>query len=357
MRLEKEGYKVSCAYNGREALDIVKNEQPDLVLSDVIMPELDGFEFCKRVKNDDKLMNIPIVLITSLSSSEDKVKGLESGCDDFLSKPINDIELVARVRSLLKLKDYTDELAIKNITFQKEIQLAGKVQEKIIPSSAPDLKAFDIDFIYIPCYSVGGDFFYFFKYSDSKLGVFLADVVGHGIQAALITMILKTLLDNFLKEKKDPVDLLHELNSQLISILGGKFTYVTAMFAILDAESNEITYSSAGHPAGFLYRDGEVNFLKTKGYVMGLFENAVFKNSTAELKPGDKILLYTDGAFEAEDEDYNIFGDERLLSTFKRNGGKRPKEINTEIINELENFVGDKMFSDDVNLISIGFKG
>ncbi len=356
MRLGKEGYEVSCAYNGLEALELVKKQKPDMIISDVIMPELDGFELCRKIKNNDITRNIPVVLITSLSSTEDKVNGLEAGCDDFLSKPINDIELTARVRSLLRLKDYTDELAVKNIAFQKEIRLASKVQEKILPSDVPDTKGFDIDFRYIPCFMVGGDFYYFMPFSEKKLGVFVADVVGHGMQAALITMILKTLLDNFIEQNKTPSELLSEMNLQLINILGGKFTYVTAVYTILDLEENKIIYASAGHPAGYLCRNGNVDFLKTKGYVMGLFENAVFETKEQDLKPGDQILLYTDGAFEAEDSSFQIFGDEKLLAVFKDNCEKSSKEINEKIIQELKDFIGDNEFSDDVNLIAIKIK-
>ncbi len=356
MRLEKEGYGVTCAYNGAEALQLLSNEKPDMIISDVIMPELDGFELCRKIKQNESTRNIPVVLITSLSSTEDKVNGLEAGCDDFLSKPINDIELTARVRSLLRLKDYTDELAIKNITFQKEIRLAGKVQEKILPSKAPETDAFDIDFKYIPCFMVGGDFYYFFPYHKNKIGIFVADVVGHGVQAALITMILKTLLDNFIKEKKNPDNLLNELNEQLINILGGRFTYVTAIFIILDNDNNTVTYASAGHPAGFLCHKGEIIQLKTKGYVMGLFENATFESAVEKIEKGDQILLYTDGAFEAEDEDFNIYGDENLMEIFRENYEKSSKEINETIIQALKSFIGENDFSDDVNIISIKVK-
>lgn len=356
MRLEKEGYSVICAYNGKEAGEIAFREKPDLILLDVIMPEMDGYELCRKIKNHPETRNIPVVLITSLSGTQDKVRGLESGCDDFLSKPINDIELIARVRSLLKLKDYTDELAIKNIIFQKEIELAGKVQHKILPANAPEMKSYEIDFIYQPCFTVGGDFFYFMDYGNEKLGIVVADVVGHGIQAALITMILKTLLDSFPSQILETDVLLKQMNDHLISILGGKFTYVTGMAAILDAPNGVIKYSSAGHPAAFLHNGSEVIYLKSKGHVMGLFDDAGFEANEQPIRTGDKILFYTDGAYEAEDEDYNIFGDERLEKIFKDNYSLNPRELNSKIMIELKKFVGSKELSDDVNLISIKIK-
>jgi sigma-B regulation protein RsbU (phosphoserine phosphatase) len=293
-------------------------------------------------------------MITSLSGKEDRIRGLEAGCDDFLSKPINEVELKVRVRSLLKLKDYTDELAIKNLIFQKEIQLAGAVQQKILPQEVPQIDGFDVDFVYIPCFTVGGDFFYFKSFGPDKLMVSVFDVVGHGVQAALITMILKTLIDTEGASISDPGVFLSVINQQLISIIGGKLTYVTGAAVFFDLREGTVKHASAGHPPVFLCRgDDRVIELKGRGHILGLFEDAAFECVTTGINQGDHILLYTDGAFEAENEQLEIFGDIRLKKILLENSKLSSMEVNKEIINNIKSFMGEKEFSDDINLISV----
>ncbi|MDH4128743.1 MAG: response regulator, partial [Spirochaetota bacterium] len=175
--LEEEGYNILKASNGKQGWELALKELPDIILLDVMMPIMDGYEACKLIKNNKLTNNIPVVMVTSLNEVSSRIAGIEAGADDFLSKPFNIYELLARVKSLLRIRQYNSQILDQNRIFQKELEIAKRVQEAIIPENNPDLEGLILHYQYIPCQTLGGDYFNYIELSEGRVAIFLSDVM------------------------------------------------------------------------------------------------------------------------------------------------------------------------------------
>ncbi|MBS3970913.1 MAG: response regulator, partial [Clostridia bacterium] len=165
-----ENYELISAANGSQALEKVAKYNPDLVLLDIMMPEINGFDVCSIIKNNPATRFLPVILITALNDRENKIKGIEVGADDFLAKPVDRIELITRVKSLLLTKSLHDDLENHYKLLKKELAMAKYLQESLLPKSVPDMASLDIAVFYQPSIEIGGDFYYFMDIDEHNLG-------------------------------------------------------------------------------------------------------------------------------------------------------------------------------------------
>src|SRR4030042_5295339 len=193
--LSELNMKVDETVDGVEGLNALKNKKYDLVLVDIIMPKLDGFGFLAKFKDTVGNNFIPVILMTGSDDLNSKIKGLRIGADDFLLKPLNEKELVARVLSLLRLKSVHDELYERNLLLRKELEIAKRVQQFIIPKDFSQIRYPTVSARYLPIEDIGGDFFDCYQISDDKYGFLIADVTGHGIPAALVMSMAKMMFN------------------------------------------------------------------------------------------------------------------------------------------------------------------
>jgi sigma-B regulation protein RsbU (phosphoserine phosphatase) len=222
MNLKAEGYIVVSANNGQEALEKVAMDKPDLILLDIMMPIMDGNEVCRRIRKNNNTRWIPIVMVTAFESGPEKiVQSLDDGADDFIKKPFDRYELLARVRSLLRVKGLQDELIDINKRLEEELSLAKDVQQALLPQKFPNIPDLDFAHRYIPSLIVGGDFFDIEEVSPSTVTVFICDVMGHGPQAAMITGIVKALLAQLVHYYPNPDTLLTYMNNRFHEIMSG----------------------------------------------------------------------------------------------------------------------------------------
>ncbi len=337
--LEPHGYEIVKASNGGEALEELSKNQIDLILLDVMMPDMDGFEVTRRIKLDIKHLHIPVVLVTALRETEDRVKGIEAGCDDVISKPVDKTELLARVRSLLKVKAYNDmmsdyrkelesEVAIrtaeldklnadlekkvferttdlekslliqyglndqliklaedlekgKNILRQRnkimehDLDMARNIQNCFVPDVSP--KPY-ISFHYKPMEKVGGDFFDFIMFPDSdNIGIFISDVSGHGVSAAFITAMIKSSILQYSTISNNPSGILEILNDTLINQSANNF--VTAFYGCYNPATREFVYSGAGHNRPYIITSENIEYLniKSQSPPLAIMENMELK--------------------------------------------------------------------------------
>lgn len=347
-------FEVFSAMNGKEGIKIAEELLPDLILLDIDMPYLSGFDVIKILKEKNSTKDIPVIFLTGRNKAEDIIKGLELGGVDYINKPFNFKELKLRVNTHIKLKKYQDILKNRAIEIEKEIKMAKAIQSKILPSSPPNEK---ISFLYKPMYMIGGDFFDIIKIRDNVFGVFISDVSGHGIPAAFITSMIKS----FIKESKDinnPANLLSFINDRMVDLSAGNF--ITAFYGVFDFYKKSIEFSNAGHPAPILLNESvTVLDIKNNGLPLGIYSSDVLEKMgksyyNNSLKINSKIILYTDGLLEAVSTVGEIFEDRlfNLLSQCKNMGSKNIIDF---IYKGLVEFRSSENFDDDICILAIDF--
>ena len=309
----KDICKVRVATDGAKALALVKTEPlPDLILLDVIMPGIDGYEVCTRLKADPATADIPVIFLTVQTESEDETHGFEVGAVDYIHKPFSPAVVKARVQTHMVLRDIRELLARQLGALRKELETAQQIQLSILPTQLPQIKGLDIAARYIPANSVAGDFYDFIVIDEQHLGILIADVSGHGMPAALISSMLKIALSTQVANASDPAKVLFGLNQALC----GKFDrhFVTASYLLVDLEKRILTYAGAGHPPMWLWGPATEGVLEVaeNGLFLGTFPWATYSSIQLPLSEDTWILLYTDGVSEAANPAEEEFGATRF---------------------------------------------
>ncbi|HTQ97579.1 MAG TPA: SpoIIE family protein phosphatase, partial [Candidatus Acidoferrum sp.] len=268
----KDTYKTKVATNGEKALAIAAaEEKPDLILLDVLMPEMDGYEVCRRLKADHATSEIPVIFLTGQTAAEEETKGFEVGAVDYIHKPFSPAVVKARVQSHILLREARAQLAKQLVAINSELDMARQIQLSILPHSVPSLGGLDIAARFLPMTSVAGDFYDFIEIDEKHLGILIADVSGHGLPSALIASMLQVALTAQKTHASEPAKVLAGLNHALC----GKFTqnFVTAAYVYLDLEKNQMRYAGAGHPPLLLYRasSGKTERILENGLILGMF--------------------------------------------------------------------------------------
>jgi sigma-B regulation protein RsbU (phosphoserine phosphatase) len=360
--LKAEGYRVVVAYSGREALEKVETEQPDLILLDVMMPGMDGYEVCRKLRRNRRTRVLPIVMITAYERGvEKKIEALDAGADDFISKPFDRYEVMARVRSLLRVKRLHDELLRANQRLEEELNMAREVQQAFMPQEYPDIPGLEFSHKYIPTFAVGGDFFDIKELSPGTVEIFVSDVMGHGPQAAMITGIIKTLLTQLSSRLASPGYLLSQINERFHNLVtsGRLDTFATAFCMVIDTLSSKYIYSNAGHPAPLLIqnrRSRVEELMSEPGPALGMIPNTFYENHERGLEDGDMLFLFTDGLQELMDRDRVQFGAAELRRAVLNNMHLPPHSFVEVIMSAADAFADGLSSSDDITLLAIGHR-
>jgi len=356
----KDSYKIRIATNGAKALELASvTPLPDLILLDVMMPEMDGYEVCTRLKMSAKTRDIPVIFLTGQTEIEDETKGFEVGAVDYIHKPLSPAIVKARVQTHLVLRGIRKQLALQLLTIQKELETAREIQLSILPEEIPKIGGVDIAARYIPMTSVAGDFYDFIVVDEKHLGILVADVSGHGMPAALIASMLKIALAAQESHAADPAQLLLGLNKALC----GKFQrhYVTAAYLFLDMLKGTLRYAGAGHPPLLLWSRSEgVRAVEENGLFLGKFPQAAYSFVELPLKAGDWALLYTDGIPETTNSLQIEFGTDRFKHFLETEQSTSADHFADRLLKELSQWsVRDsgEDSDDDVTLVAIHVDG
>ena len=365
IHLNAQGYTVYTAEDGVEALAIVEKDAPDLILLDINMPKMDGFEVVKRIRADKATEFIPIVMITALRDTrENRIKSIEVGADDFIEKPFDSVEVLARVRSLLRIKEYQDTLAKHNARLEEELQMARSIQEILIPQNGvQELSGFRIASRCCPEMAVGGDFFDVWEIVPNRLGVFISDVMGHGVSAAFVTVFIKTILAEFQELIEDnPGYLLEILNIRFNDLISSRlFMFATAFCGIIDLGKEELLCANAGHSFPFLY-DGHQQTCytigdKNTGNGLGIWRESVYETVRYPFGPLSRIFLYTDGVYEAKSPQGEEFTIERLQKLVSKRGAQPAAQLIASVSEAVDTFTANCPKDDDLTLLAIEATG
>jgi phosphoserine phosphatase RsbU/P len=309
----KDLYQVRVATNGTKALELAAAQPtPDLILLDVMMPGIDGFEVCTRLKASPITRDIPVIFCTGQTEIEDETKGFEVGGVDYIHKPFSPAVMKARVHTHLVLRGIREKLAQQLAAMKSELETARQIQLSILPREMPKVEGLDIAARYIPMTEVAGDFYDFIVIDDKHLGAFVGDVSGHGMPAALISSMLKIALAAQAPVASEPAKVMAGLNLALCGKFQGHF--VTAAYIYIDLEKKIVRYAGAGHPPLVLGGEtsGSARGVEENGLMLGAFSFASYTSVELPFHEGTWALLYTDGILEMSGAAGEEFGIDRL---------------------------------------------
>jgi serine phosphatase RsbU (regulator of sigma subunit) len=351
-------YRVRVATSGAKALELaVESPGPDLILLDVVMPGMDGYEVCGRLKADPATKDIPVIFLTGQTETEDETRGFEAGAVDYIHKPFSPAVVAARVQTHLALREARQQLARQLLDIRSELETAREIQLSILPGELPQISGLDIAARYTPMSGVAGDFYDFLAVDDKRLGILVADVSGHGMPAALIASMLKIAFAAQADHACDPVRVLAGLNE----VLCGKFQghYVTAAYAFIDTELRTLRYAGAGHPP-LLLRDhasGAARALLENGLFLGFFPDATYSALEVPFQEGDWVALFTDGVSESMSASQEQFGENRVASFLAKRCSGTAASFADSLLHELSLWSGsDADRQDDVTLLAVHYR-
>lgn len=435
-KLEGAGYSVRWAENGKLGIEMTKQQRPALIISDIEMPEMTGYEFCESVKSNAELKTIPFILLSTLSEAEDIIRGLHVGADNYVTKPYDPEYLLSRVSDLLatplghdedetelqvKLagKEYTvkagkqqvlnllvstfenavgknrelvaanqdlsiardqlkewnkdltelnSELEDKNQRMKHDLAAAAKIQQSLLPSGTPDIPSVKLAWTYLPCDELAGDFLNFFPLDERYLAAFVVDVSGHGVASSLLavtvgrvmtpmvsntSLLVKPTQDGGGKRIVPPCEVAHELNNRFPMEDQGNL-YFTMVYGVLDKQTQEFRFVSAGHPnVVHVPAGGQPTLVETADMAIGWIEDTEFEEHRLQLAPGDRMYLYSDGVPEAMDHDLEEFGDDRMLESLSKSQSESVEDSVQKLFDAVHQWCAVNGPKDDVSILGI----
>lgn len=354
-------YQVRVAPNGQIGLKIARAQRPDLILLDIMMPEIDGYEVCRQLKADPDTADIPVIFLTAKGETEDQAAGFELGAADYILKPINPTLLRARVKTHIALKSSLDqlkrtgeELAKAKAKMEDELNVGQRIQLSMLPTVAPRLDDFNVFATMRAARQVGGDLYDYFFIDPKRYCVCVADVSDKGVPASLFMAVTKTLIRASTSDDHSTASIVTRINNELARDNDASM-FVTIFLAIYDIHSGCLTYTNAGHNPPFIKRaDGAIESVNDlHGPVAGAVEELAYKESQLQLRAGDTLLLYTDGVSEAMNSDDELFGEQRISSLLQRADVGDAESLCSELLAEVDSFAGDAEQSDDITLLAL----
>jgi sigma-B regulation protein RsbU (phosphoserine phosphatase) len=354
----KADHKLSLAMNGEMALQAAERNPPDLVLLDIVMPDMDGYEVCRRLREKPETAEVPIMFLSSLEEVQNKTKGFEVGANDYLTKPFEMLEVKARVRSLLKAKAYSD--AAKEL-LAADLRVASEIQMGMVPHDfTPFEQAYGLSFgaVLEPAREVGGDLYGVCAASPERLIIFLGDVSGKGIPASMFMVRAVSLARLLAREIAEPGRILSRLNDELAAD-NPSCMFVTFLCAMFEPASGRLTLANGGHFYPLLMpQDGPPRWLfKNVGVALGFEPGMEFGHQEVTLRGGDAVVFYTDGVTEAFNPADELYGNDRLLTDAALYSGQSATAITAGLLSKVRAFAGSAPQSDDIAILTCKVNG
>ncbi len=362
--LEKSGFDVIEAEDGLQALEKLHDNSPDLILLDCNMPGLNGFEVCEKIQEDPAYRYSPVIFVTGNHETNEKLRGFHAGGVDYVTKPIEPVELLARIGTHIELSrmqkqqraraDLLEGVVTSQSTRLDQVK-RGQLDLLADTSEFPELQT---AVIYKPAAEAGGDFYDIIRLSDNEIGVFIADISGHDLEVAYFTGALKALIASFASTELSVEDTMASINAVLLKLLGGE-RFVTAVYAKILLAEKQVRLINAGHPPVLIHRaDGELEWIDTVGDVLGMHSEIRCGTRNLTMEPRDRLYLYSDGLIEGYPDSSGktgrwSFGKYRLESVLKTTRKKSLGESVDTTMKDLLNACNDT--GDDVMLLGVEF--
>jgi serine phosphatase RsbU (regulator of sigma subunit) len=420
-----EGYAVLEAPDGSAALALLDHQKVDAVMSDALMPVIDGYQLCHRLRGDPRFRDLPVILFSgALVSPESEALASDLGAVRFLRKPapvetistaLCDVLMEAEARRIeahwsqtpkfgpedkerhlvelldqqnrdaqemterlleahhkllvlsCALEESETKLRDKNTQLEEDMRMARETHMALMPRCCPSFprgapvgeSALRFHRRFAPKGVVSGDFYDFTALSETNAGVFICDVMGHGVGAALVTAVIRGMLVEMARKASDPSEVLAELNRTLVPIMrqAGAPMFASAFYMTADAASGEIQFANAGHPNPFVVRR-DLDRIERIGAVahgpaLGLMEEARYQTGRSTLARRDLVMMFTDGIFEVDGADETLFGEERLLGAVRRRIHLPSEQLFEELLEEVREYSLTSQFEDDICLLGM----
>lgn len=374
--VQKWGYEVVLATDGAEAWDILQKEKICFIITDWIMPGMDGLELCGRIRDAGFTHYIYIIMLTGKDSKNELVEGMKAGADDFVVKPFTKDELNVRIKAGERIIRLEKDLAEQNKKLSKaykvikrDLEAAAKIQTSLLPKSASNILGVQFDWIFLPSTFVAGDIFNYFRLDENHVGFYVLDVAGHGIPAALLSVTLSRVLspmnlhDSLLKhfipepphyEITPPAIVVQDLNDRFQTDID-TMQYFTMIYGVIDIVSSQARITQAGHPNPIflIKKEEKVTFVGSGGFPVGMLPDVDYEEHQISLNRGDRLVLYSDGITECMNKNEEQFSEERLMKLLIEGIDLPPPELKNKIEQSLRHWKGGNDFEDDVTLLTM----
>lgn len=321
--LQRGGFRnLTFAEDGADALEQIAEKVPDLVILDINMPKVTGYEVCRQLRADPKTENLPILVQSASETAEERVEVFAVGATDFVSKPINHPELLARVCMHLENRFLISSLSDFQTRMQNELLMAREMQHSLLPEASlmdevAELSGAVFEAHYKASFELGGDLWGTWPLPDNQIGLYVLDVSGHGVGAALNTFSLHATMARFEDKKTDPAAFLSSLNQSICQTFQtGQFA--TMFYGVLDCKTNVLTFAGAGAPPPLIFGPNGRRKLDSSGFPIGIIKSAKYQNIVDEITPGESIFCYSDVLIEAIQPDGTMLGEEGLITCLER---------------------------------------
>jgi phosphoserine phosphatase RsbU/P len=367
-RLNREGYQnLTTANNGREALERLTSQPFDLVLLDVMMPDMNGYEVLEHVKANASLRDVPIIMISALDEIDSVIRCIELGAEDYLNKPFNPVLLRARVGALLEKKRLRDEVKRNLERLEEEMDSARALQIGMLPRNFPVCSAdqpMSVHAVMHAAREVGGDLYDYFYAGENTFCFLVGDVSGKGASAAMFMARTRSLLrmtvDLWRQWRADPIEpgqLMEAVNRELCQNNDERM-FVTLFLGLFETRTGVLSFVNAGHPAPHLLSaDGDTGQIAAKPALpLGVRSHAKFEGRTLALAAGDALFVCSDGVFEALNEQGELFSIERLNQELIAANAEDPIEIVRVVKNAVDAFTGTAPKADDVTALALRWR-
>ena len=310
VRLKSVGYDVSTAEDGQEGFELAQKIKPAIIVSDLMMPKVDGIEFLKNIRADESMKEVGFILLTARDTHESTVEGLSVGADDYITKPFDTDELFARIKTNIRVSNLQEEIREKNLLLQEKIEELEKkdkkiqddldtarvLQQALLPVDLPKVDSVRFGIKYEPTDKVGGDIYDIFEIDKNNIGILISDVTGHGVHAAFLSAMARMAVVNNERFYFSPALLLQTVNEQICTNIKTKCC-INMFYLVLDTKSGKIIFSHGCHSNAFIFRkkDDNLEQLTTKALAADADEDAAFAEEEVNLISGDKLILLSNG--------------------------------------------------------------
>ncbi len=386
-RLRRMGYEAEVGHDGQHALALIGERSFDVILLDVMMPGLDGFEVLKILRDHHAATDLPVIMATAKDDSEDVIHALGLGANDYVTKPLDFPVVVARIQTQISLKraveqvrqlerrlaERNTDLEEANSRMSRDLRAAARIQESLLPGSSPDVPGLGFSWAFRPCDELAGDGLSAIKLDDHRVGIYVLDVSGHGVASSLMSVSVGRVLtppsdaSSILIRGGDGPDRLEPLPpSEVAAKLNRMFPfevsteqYFTFVYGVLDASTGDFRYTLAGHPGPILLpAEGKAKILPGRGYPIGLADGPKPYNEwSLRLNPGDRVYLYSDGIPEAISPEGVPFGNERMLEKIEAGRREPLCGVVNDLVAEIESWSGASQVRDDLSVLAVEVRG
>ncbi len=366
VELLKDKYKMMAAKSGAQALKAARSSnKPDLILLDIMMPEMDGYEVCRQLKADEATKDIPVIFVSAMNEALDETKGFDVGAIDYITKPISPKTLEARVHTHLaltqqaaELREAHDLIKQQQKRMQDELNVARDIQLSMVPHTFPQDAAIEVYATLKPAREIGGDFYDTFMVDNESLCLCVGDVSGKGAPAALFMAMTKTLIKSYVSSDMSTASIMTRVNDELCENNDGNL-FVTVFLAILNIHTGELRFTNAGHNYPYVIKEDKslVTLKQKHGPVVAAMDGLIYKEDLITLDKSDTLFLFTDGVTEAMDKEEALYGETRLEDFLQTHD---VKDVTTSVgllMQDIAAYENNTEQSDDITILSCFYSG